>query len=332
MAREHARTIRFLFGAACAVVVIAGARASTGILNPVLLAGFLTLLTQPILSKLKRLGGVAAYVVLLFVLVVGLVLIILLGTAVGQLVTGIPTYETQLDDLLASIASDLAARGIDIGGGMDSVLRGPEIARLAVGISGEVLRFVGSLGIALFIFVFMLGGVWEMERRAAREATDYNPLAGRFVAFAFTVRRYMRMRAILGLAAASLNFALFLLLDVDHAGLWALLSFAMSFIPNIGFFLAMLPPVLIALLSNGWVNALIVLAGFQIINSLIDNVIGPRYVGKAMEISPLLTFLSVIFWTWVLGPMGAVLCVPLTILVKDLTSDSGPAPQPATTA
>jgi predicted PurR-regulated permease PerM len=139
----------------------------------------------------------------------------------------------------------------------------------------------------------------------------------------------MAVRSVLGAGAAFLNYLLLLLLGVDYALLWAVLSFLLSFVPNIGFILSMLPPMLLALLGNGWVNALFVFAGYQIVNTLLDNVIGPRFIGRQMKISALLSFLSVIFWAWLLGPTGAILSVPLTVLIQDLAFGPPPADQEA---
>ena len=153
--------------------------------------------------------------------------------------------------------------------------------------------------------------------------------------FATSIRGYMGVRALLGLAAAMLNYALLLVVGVDHAVLWGVLSFLLSFVPNIGFLLSLVPPLLLALLGKGWVSALVVLIGYLVINSALDNVIGPRLVARQMKISPLLSFLSVIFWAWVLGPTGAILAVPLTVLIQQLAfgpeerPDLGP-PEPVT--
>jgi predicted PurR-regulated permease PerM len=132
----------------------------------------------------------------------------------------------------------------------------------------------------------------------------------------------VRVRALLGLAAAILNYFVLVLLGVDHALLWGVLSFLLSFVPNIGFAISVIPPVLLALLEGGWVRALIVFAAYQLINIGIDNIIGPRVVAKQMQISALVSFLSVIFWAWVLGPMGAILAVPLTVLIRDFSFPS----------
>jgi hypothetical protein len=147
----------------------------------------------------------------------------------------------------------------------------------------------------------------------------------------------MGVRAVLGLIAAVLDYALLTVLGVDYALLWGVLSFLLSFVPNIGFTLSLIPPTLLALVESGWQEALIVFVGYQVINNVLDNVIGPRFVGREMKISALLSFLSVIFWAWVLGPTGAILAVPLTVLIRDLTfgpadaPDMGP-PQPVTSS
>jgi predicted PurR-regulated permease PerM len=112
-----------------------------------------------------------------------------------------------------------------------------------------------------------------------------------------------------------------LALGVDFAFLWGGLSFILSFIPNIGFLLSLVPPVTLALIQFGPGKALIVLAGYILINGTCDNVIGPRYMGEGVNLSPLVTFIVVMYWSWVLGAAGAFLALPLTILVKLLILD-----------
>src|SRR5690606_32378202 len=119
----------------------------------------------------------------------------------------------------------LAERNINAGAYIDAALRGPEVARMALAASTAVAGAFGSLVLTLFIFAFMLGGMWEMERRAKVDARDHSPLAARFLSFSVTIRGYMLVRAILGLAAAVLNYGVLLMLGVDYALLWAVISF-----------------------------------------------------------------------------------------------------------
>jgi AI-2 transport protein TqsA len=322
------RLVPLAFGAACTVVVVAGVRAVADILNPLLMAGFLALLLQPMLNRLRHLGGGAAVAVLVLAVILGgLALFGFIGVSLRQLAVEVPRYQDQLQGLMTSATRQLAERGINAGAYIESALTGPAVGRTLLRVSRAVASGFGDLVLTLFIFAFMLGGMWELERRASREALDHSPLAARFLAFSSTIRGYMGVRSVLGLAAAVLNYLLLLLAGVDHALLWATLSFILSFVPNIGFVLSVLPPVLLALLSKGWVTALIVLIGYLVINAALDNVIGPRFVARQMKISPLLSFLSVIFWAWLLGPTGAILAVPLTVLIQDLAFGPGEHPE-----
>ncbi|MEX0912140.1 MAG: AI-2E family transporter, partial [Gemmatimonadota bacterium] len=221
----------------------------------------------------------------------------------------------------------LTERGINAAGYVESALTGPAVAGTVLDVSGAVAGGFGGLVLTLFIFAFMLGGLWDMESRAGGDGSPKSPFEARYAEFSVSIRGYMAVRALLGLGTAILNYVLLLVVGVDYALLWAVLSFLLSFVPNIGFVLSMLPPILLALLEHGWVEAVIVFAGYQLVNTLVDNVIGPRFIGRQMKISALLSFLSVLFWAWVLGPTGAILSVPLTVLIRDLitTPRSGAA-------
>jgi predicted PurR-regulated permease PerM len=323
------RLLIFLLGAASVVIVASGVRATSSVLNPVLMAGFLALLLQPLLHRLRRLKGFAVAIVVLVVLLGGLALLGFVGVSLRQLALELPRYQDQMRSLVSSVTDALAMRGINAGAYVESALTGPAVAGTVLNLSGAVASGFGNLVLTLFIFAFMIGGMWEFERRANKASSDHSPTAARFLAFSTTIRGYMAVRSVLGAGAAFLNYLLLLMLGVDYALLWAVLSFLLSFVPNIGFILSMLPPMLLALLGNGWVNALFVFAGYQIVNTLLDNVIGPRFIGRQMKISALLSFLSVIFWAWLLGPTGAILSVPLTVLIQDLAFGPPPADQEA---
>jgi AI-2 transport protein TqsA len=103
---------------------------------------------------------------------------------------------------------------------------------------------------------------------------------------------------------------------VDFAILWGVLSFLLSFLPNIGFIIAMVPPAAMALVEYGFTRSLIVVVAYVIINFVVDNGIKPRFVGAQVDLSPLVVVLSLVFWGWLLGPMGALVAVPLTIGLK----------------
>jgi AI-2 transport protein TqsA len=331
MIAPRRRVLMFLIAGAAVVVLTAGLRAASGLLNPVLMAAFLALLMQPLTQKLRGrvAGGVAVAGVVFVVLIVGLALVGFVAVSLRQLAGEIPNYREQFAALASSVAESLSRRGIDAAAYVDEALRGANVGNIVLSVTRSVAGAFGNAALILFIFAFMLGSIWDMETRARKRAGHTTRFDARFVSFSESLRGYVRVRALLGVAAAVLNYFVLLIVGVDHALLWGVLSFLLSFVPNIGFAISVIPPVLLALLEAGWVRAVIVLAAYQLINIGIDNVIGPRIVARQMQISALLSFLSVIFWAWVLGPIGAILAVPLTVLIRDLSfgegSDVGPA-------
>ncbi len=132
------------------------------------------------------------------------------------------------------------------------------------------------------------------------------------------MRSYVVLNTVFGLAAAIMNTLLLWALGVDFALLWGVLSFLLSFLPNIGFVLALAPPALLALLQFGVARAVMVAIGFIVINTIVDNVIKPRFVGESLDLTPAVIVLSLVFWGWLLGPVGALLAVPLSIATKFL--------------
>jgi predicted PurR-regulated permease PerM len=329
----------WLIGGACVVVIVSGMRTASGILNPMLMAGFLALLLQPMTVKLRKwglAGGLAVTLVVIAVVLTGLTMVAFVGVSLRQLALQFPVYRQQLDGLVSQLNALLARYNVDAFDYLQRAAQGPEVGRWVLNASGSMAASLSSLVLTLFIFAFMLGGMWELERRASTRSRNYSPLAARFLAFSDTIRGYMGVRAVLGLIAAVLDYVLLVALGVDYALLWGVLSFLLSFVPNIGFTLSLIPPTLLALVEGGWQEALIVFVGYQVINNVLDNVIGPRFVGREMKISALLSFLSVIFWAWALGPTGAILAVPLTVLIRDIAfgpsaPDVGP-PQPVTSS
>ncbi|HYJ78834.1 MAG TPA: AI-2E family transporter [Longimicrobiaceae bacterium] len=305
---------------ACLVILAAGVRAGAQVLNPVLMAVFLAVLLGPITSALQRRripAGVAVTLVILVVVATGLVGVGFLVQSLREVATQLPTYGVRLNQQLEALRGTLAERNIALPD-VDAMLRSRDAARIALNSVGAVLGALGSLSLTLFIFAFVLGGTAKMEHEAAMHTGSKTVFTLRFLAFAEKMRRYMAVRTVLGLVASAADYLLLLALGVEHALLWAVFSFLLSFVPNIGFTLSVIPPTAMALLGLGWRPALLVMIGYVVINNLVDNVIGPRYVGSEMKMSALLSFLSVIFWAWVLGPTGAVLAVPLTVFIRDV--------------
>ena len=139
------------------------------------------------------------------------------------------------------------------------------------------------------------------------------------------MRRYIVVSTLFGLVVALLDVGLLYWLGIPLPWLWGLLAFITNYIPNIGFIIGLVPPAVLALLEGGPGLMLTVIAIYCVLNLVIQSLIQPKIVGDAVGLSPTLSFLSLVFWTWVIGPLGAVLAVPLSLLVRAVLVDADPA-------
>ena len=175
---------------------------------------------------------------------------------------------------------------------------------------------VTSCAFSVLIVIYVLLGAPGLHDRTLR-ATSADIIA-RYDALATELVTYVKVRALLGAGAALADTVLLLALGVPYAVLWGLMSFLFSFIPNIGFVLALIPPALFALVEHGPLSAIAVIAGYVVINLAFDYVLQPRVVSTTLEVSPVVTIVTILVWTALIGPAGALLAVPLTITLRAL--------------
>ncbi len=173
----------------------------------------------------------------------------------------------------------------------------------------------GMLMAVLLVIYVLLGAVGLHDRTLRATSAD---LIARYDALATELVTYVKVRALLGAAAAIADTVLLLVLGVPYAVLWGLMSFLFSFIPNIGFILALIPPAAFALLAHGPASAIAVVVGYVVINLAFDYVLQPRVMSTTLELSPVVTIATILVWTALIGPAGALLAVPLTITVRAL--------------
>jgi AI-2 transport protein TqsA len=159
-----------------------------------------------------------------------------------------------------------------------------------------------------------------------RQTRPHRPLLVSALAnYGRNVRRYMVVTTVLGLAQGAINWVALILLGVPGAFIWGLLAFLCSFIPNVGYFIAIIPPIIFGGLVGGWPTVIAVIVVYAIINAVVQSIIQPRVVGNAVSLSQTITFFSVLLWAVVLGPIGAILAIPLTLLLRVILVDSNPA-------
>lgn len=311
---------KILLTLAAVVVIIAGMHLASSVLNPILLAALLALSIDPLLGLLIRKGvpaWAALAITLAAVVLGGLALISVLGASLANMVQTLPAYQDRLTSFANSMNELAASRGLDLSKLLSLDVFNPQR------IMGWTAKFLGQAlqGLSVFVVVLLLVAFMLIESAARHAALRRgNAAPGGALAHLFAagqdVRAYLGATALSGLVTAVGNTILLLILGVDFALTWGVVSFLFNFVPNIGFVIALAPPALLALVQFGWQRALVVVVGYLVINFFAENVLKPRLIRSGMEISLLEIFISLIFWNFVLGPVGAILSVPLTAVVK----------------
>jgi AI-2 transport protein TqsA len=319
-----------LLALAGGTVAAFGLAAIRGVFNPVFLALVLIICVTPIRHWLHRRGiprGLATgtTIAAVFGLLAGFVAVLL--AALAQFGALLPQFAPQIQQLGANISSGLERLGFGPTQ-VEAVLAGFDPSRI-VGFVGGLLGNISDIVVALVIILTMLilMGMEGSQASAVLTLLDHHHphMVAAFKTYGSSVRRYMVATTILGIAQGLFNWFALFILQVPGALLWGLLSFICSFIPNIGYFIAIIPPLFFGFLSGGWPTVIAVVIIYGVINSVVQSVIQPKFVGNAVSLSETLTFVSVLFWAVVLGPMGAILAVPLTLLVRTIILDSDPS-------
>lgn len=286
------------------------------VLAPVLFAFFLAALAIPPFRWLQARGmqrGVALFLLVAVLLGGGIGLLLLGLISIGQLQDGLGLYGDQLAARMASLESTLAQSGIKLTGAGESAATAA--TSVLAGFLGAVANVAGNALVSLVIVAFFL---LEFERFLTiirSERVRSVPFLGQVPEVAQTAVRYFGIRTRLNLITGVGVSFICLLVGVDSAPLWGVLAFFLSYIPYIGLFTAMIPPALLGLAESGWPQAAAVVIGITAINLLIENVLEPGYTGKRLRLSPTIVFLSFFFWAWLLGPVGALLSMPITVLL-----------------
>ena len=317
-----------VLGVAGAAVAVWGIHAAAPILGPVVLAFVLTVVAHPIIGALVRRGIRTGFAIAIAVLVVdgGLILFVLaLVISFGQLATVLPEYSEEWQDLLDGARSTLAGVGVGPEQVQDA-LRSIDPGTVLSGVGELVGKFAGALGslvLVLATVLFMTAEAAGLPQRLA-SVPGTSRLRAALGDFARNTRRYIVVTTIFGFLVAVVDTVALVVLGVPLPLLWGLVSFLTNYVPNIGFFLGLAPPVLLATLVGGPQLGLTVIIVYSLANFVLQSVVQPVFVGDAVGLSVTLSFLSVIVWTVVLGPMGAVLAVPLTLFVHAILVGQDP--------
>jgi AI-2 transport protein TqsA len=323
------RWLLLLAGLAAATIAVGGLRAVAWLVAPVFLALVVVVALAPIQSWLLRVGvprWLATTVLLVLVWAVLLVFVTLLVVSVARFASLLPDYAGQAEILTGDVVRDLNDAGIVSGQLSDLVAQidYSQFVGLATDLLGRLTSTASTLVLLLSALVFMAIESSGFSHRMALVGEERPHLPVAMTLFAQGTRSYLLVSTVFGGIVAIGDWIALAIIGVPAAGLWGLLAFITNYVPNIGFVLGVIPPAILALLSGGWGELVAVVVVYSLLNFVVQTLIQPRFVGDSVGLSMTVTFIALLFWGWVMGALGALLAIPLTLLVKALLVDVDP--------
>jgi len=302
------------------IIVVAGMKAASSILVPFFLAVFIAVICAPPLFWLQRKGVpkvLALALILVTILIVGLLFGALIGPSLNDFLSSLPDYQERLSTHITALIGWLREKGINIPAKeVPRTLHPGWVMNLAGGIFSALSSVLTNGFLILLTVVFILLEVADFPKKLRAVLKNPERSLSTIEKFSQDAKRYLVIKTLISAAEALVIWLWLLILGVDYPVLWGTLVFLLNYVPNIGSIIAALPAVLLALVQLGVGSALLTALGFVVANIVLGNLVEPKLMGKGLSLSTLVVFLSLVFWGWVLGPIGMILSVPMTSLVK----------------
>jgi predicted PurR-regulated permease PerM len=328
-----------------AAVLLTIMHLAASFLVPILLAVFFAMLLTPVYRWLKRMripAGLALILTVLLLVLIVVFLVLLVGNSMNAMVTDLAQYADKFSQQQAQIESWLQSNAESINlSQITSSLEPSNLTGILSAFLGAIASVLKSSVIILFVILFVLAEGSEFIRRLRMAFGEDHYLPRNVASMAHMMVSYFGLRAVVNLVVATATGLMFWAFGIPNAGLWAVLTFFLSFIPYIGSFIAGIPPILLAYAEGGLSLAITVVLLMLVINSLTENIVAPMIMGKGFSISPTVVFISFLFWMFILGGPGALIAMPLTLgilmfmrsfeetatLVKAVVIEQEPIPQ-----
>jgi len=310
---------RILVTLAAFVVVVAGIKAADTIVITFLLSGFFAIIFAPpfIFMQARGLPGWLSLIIMIVVIaLVQLGLVTVVANSVADFSKSLPQYQDRLRAMTDQLFAWLGQWGIVVPTDIVHRYLDPSVSfRMAANVLGGLGSVLSNMFLIVVTVIFMLfeGASFPRKLNAAFGHDRHMRGTDRFLD---NVKRYMMIKTLLSLVTGLFVYIWLKIIGVDFALLWGLVAFLLNFVPNVGSIIAAVPAVLLALIQNGLISALLAALGYLAVNMVVGNVLEPRYLGRGLGLSTLVVFLSLVFWGWVLGPVGMLLSVPLTMMLK----------------
>ncbi len=301
-------------------IILAGLKTATNLLVPFLLSVFIAIICNPLIvkaSQYKIPRFISVILVIVIFVSIALSLAGLVSKSLNELMTLIPEYRVQLVQQFTWLTAELAQYKIKIS---SEILVEYFDPAAAMGLAANMLSGLGSVMANLFLIIltviFMLFEAPSLPSKLHIALDDPERRMKQIDQFLTSVNHYIAIKTMVSIATGLTVSLMLWIFGLDFFLLWGVLAFLLNYIPNIGSIIAAVPAMSLAILQLGLGPAGLIGIGYLIINTVMGNVVEPRYLGRGLGLSTLVVFLSLIFWGWLLGTVGMLLSVPLTMIIK----------------
>ncbi|MBL0707686.1 MAG: AI-2E family transporter [Sulfurimonas sp.] len=307
------------------IIVLAGIKSASAIVVPFLLSLFIAIILSPLYAYINKKGLPS---IISLVIVIGLFLTVLIsvaslvGNSAQEFTSNIGFYEEKLLTMFHKFVEITTKYGIQI---PEAKISSAINTRQVMEFSTTVVQSIGSIFTNSFIIllsvVFML---LESQNFVTKifSVTKNTSVIRNIKEITNKIKSYMFLKALISFITGLIIWVSLSIIGTDYAFLWAVLAFMLNFIPNIGSIIAAVPAVLLTLVQLGYISAIVVSSLYVAINIIVGSIVEPKIMGRGLGLSTLVVFLSLLFWGWLLGIVGMLLSIPLTIMIKIILDES----------
>lgn len=305
---------------AAIIIIIAAVMYAESLINPLLMAFFISIICAQPIAWLKKKGvpdGLAILIIILFIFLFYGLFIQLISTSLSLFLRDAPIYQQSFSEILVSLQSTLNDRGINIvlleeGSAMDPSRIMKYTANLFSGFREMLRQEITFIFLTIFLLAELdsIGLKIKVIVKNSNFSLDYLKSIGK------SIRHYLSIKTLTSLVTGVLVAVLLSLIGVDYPILWGLVAFLLNYIPTIGSFMAAIPAVFISIIELGFPASFLTIGVYVAINLIIGNIVEPKIMGKGLGLSTFIVFFSLIFWGFILGYIGMFLSVPLTMVIK----------------
>ena len=302
------------------VIIVAGVLYAQSLINPMLLAIFLSIVcAQPIIWMKKRKvpSSLAILIVLSGIIAIFMGFADIIGASVSSFSNDAPIYEQRLEQIWLKVIYFFNERGIEITGDkLTEIIAPGKVMGYTAGALGQLGGMMSNTFTIFFLMLFLLMELDSFSIKTRAIAANTNVSVGYLNTIGKSIRHYLSIKTVTSLLTGLIIWVGLLIVGIDYAIIWALIAFLLNYIPNIGSIIAAFPAVLFALIQLGAGGAFWTIVVFLSVNLIVGNLVEPKLMGKGLGLSTFVVFVALIFWGFILGTVGMFLSVPLTMSIK----------------